>query len=100
MTDDNDLSGLLHHGFRNGPLPLVEIAVGDELAAFDPNSGTASLSTAVMVARSSLAIACSSAESHVRKACIGGSLGLAAITPARPISMVGSSLANNISLSR
>jgi len=41
-------------------------------AAFDPNSGTASLSTARMVERSSRAIASSSAASHLRSVCIGG----------------------------
>jgi hypothetical protein len=54
-------------------------------AAFDPNSGTASLSTALMVDRSSLTIACWSAAIHFRIDCIGGSLGLAAMIPATPI---------------
>jgi len=53
-----------------------------------------------MVARSSLAIACSSASIHWRNVRIGGSFGFAAMTPATPISMVGSSLANRISFSR
>jgi hypothetical protein len=53
-----------------------------------------------MVERSSFAMARSSASTHWRNACIRGSFGFAAITPATPISIVGSSLANRISFSR
>src|SRR5207248_8134256 len=49
------------------------------------NSGTASFRTALMLARSSLVIACSSAAIHFRNVCIAGSFGLAAIMPARPM---------------
>ncbi len=84
LADDDDFSGLLHHDFRARPLPGKR-----DQAAFDPNSGTASFSTARIVDRSSPAIASSSAESHLRSVCIGGSFGLAAMMPATPISTVG-----------
>jgi hypothetical protein len=45
-------------------------------------------------------VAFSSAAIQFRKAGIGGSFGFAAITPAIPISVLGSSVANKISFSR
>src|SRR5579871_3029533 len=53
----------------------------DDHAALEPNSGTASFKTALIVVGSCLSIACSSAAIHLRSACIGGSFGFAAITP-------------------
>ena len=76
------------------------VDAGASTGTADPNSGTASFSTARMVARSSPAMACSSAASQLRSEAIGGSLGLAAMIPATPISIVGSSVANRISFSR
>ena len=80
LADDDDFCGLLHQGFRDGWPGLRRTGVSREAggdkkhqAAFDPNSGTASLSTARMVERSSLVIASSSADSHLRKVGIGGS---------------------------
>src|SRR5262249_55666324 len=55
-------------------------------AALEPNSGTASFSTALIVTKSSFESASSSAAIHFRRLCIGGSFGLAAMMPATPIS--------------
>src|ERR1700704_6169563 len=91
LADDDDFGGLLHRSFRHDRV---------DHAAVEPNSGTASFRMALMVTRSSFAIACSSVAIHLRSASIGGSLGLAAMMPATPISTAGSSLANRISFRR
>jgi hypothetical protein len=69
-------------------------------AAEERNSGTASSRTVLIMARSSSAIARSSAAIYFRNDAIDGSLGLVAIMPARPILTLGSCVANRISLSR
>src|SRR6185312_12573921 len=71
-------------GWRSGARRIVHHA------ALDPNSGTASFRTVLIVIESSPSIACSSAAIHFVKFCIGGSLGLAAMMPATPISTGGS----------
>ena len=92
LADEGDFCAACIQCFRH-------IGASD-YAAVEPNSGTASLSMALMVTRSSFAMACSSVAIHLRSICIGGSLGLAAMMPATPISTAGSSLANRISFSR
>src|SRR6202022_2356767 len=69
-------------------------------AALEANSGTASYRAAFMVARSSLAMASSSAATHFRSDAMGGSLVLAAMMPASPISPVRPSVADRISFHR
>src|ERR1700738_3023004 len=94
-----------HDGGCRGGIGRIMLADDDKFsraahgqAAVAPNSGTASFNTALMVTKSSLSMARSSPAIHLRSVCIGGSLGLAALTPATPTSTRGRLVGTRVSL--